>query len=128
MRIRMSGHGVEVNTVLRKRVQRRLQFALSRFSNRIRAVAVRLSDIGGDRGGADRSCRIIVHLSPTGTIMIEDRDPDHSVAIDRAADRAGRAVARELRRRWEVRRRATLRGNDAQFRLRGASWAFSHRS
>ncbi|HOW69988.1 MAG TPA: HPF/RaiA family ribosome-associated protein [Phycisphaerae bacterium] len=128
MRITIHGQGVDLDRSLKEHIRRRLQFAMSRFSTRVREVVVRLADINGDRGGADRSCRIMVHLSPTGTIMIEDCDVDHLVAIDRAADRAGRAVARELRRRWEVRRRATLRGNDEPFRLRGASRVFSHRN
>lgn len=109
MRIVIHGHGIEVERFIRDYVQRRLQFALARFSTRIRAVAVRLADVNGDRGGIDRSCRIMAHLIPRGRIVIEDLDADLFAVIDRAADRTGRAVARELRRRWDVRRRTASR-------------------
>jgi len=126
MRVMIYGHGIEANYSLRDYVQRRLLFAFARFSTRIRKIGVRLHDVNGDRGGTDQCCRIMVRLIPTGTIVIEDIDEDLFTAIDRAADRAGRAVARELRRRWEVRRRAASRSRDAWLRQRMESWAFSH--
>lgn len=128
MRVTIHGRGVELDRSLREHVQRRLHFALSRFSTRIRQVAVRLADINGDRGGVDRSCRIMVYLAPSGVVVIEDKDADPRAVTDRAADRAGRTVARELRRRWEVRRRAAPREDDERFRPGGASWVFSRGS
>ncbi len=126
MRVVIHGQDMDVDRSLKEYVQRRLQFALARFSTRIREVAARLADVNGDRGGRDRSCRFMVHLIPTGTIVIEDVDADPFVVIDRAADRAGWAVARELRRRWEVRRRTAWRDYDRRLWQRSESWAFGH--
>lgn len=124
MRVVIHGQGVDMDRFTREYVQRRLQFALARFSTRIREVGVRLVDVNGDRGGTDQYCRILAHMIPSGTIVIEDMDANPLAAIDRAADRAGRAVARELRRRWEPKRRAALRG---RLRRRGESRAYRQR-
>lgn len=107
MRINIVQQGVELGPDMKDHVERRIQFALSRFATRIREVGVRLADVNGNRGGIDQHCRIIVQLIPKAKIVIEDIGADHREVIDRAADRAGRAVARELRRRWETRRRAS---------------------
>jgi hypothetical protein len=81
-------------------LRRRLEFALGRFSARLRQVSARVADVNGPRGGIDKSCVITLHLERWARpIVIEDVDVDPMVAIDRAADRAGRAVARVLARR-----------------------------
>ncbi len=82
---------------------RRLQFALGRFGERIREVRVRLSDVNGTRGGVDKECRIDVRGERSLSVLVDDVDSDIRVAINRAADRAGRSIARaleRLRRGW----------------------------
>jgi putative sigma-54 modulation protein len=78
-------------------VARRLRFALGRFDHELRRVTVRLGDINGPRGGVDKSCRVQLHAAGR-SIAIEDCDPDLYVAIDRAAERARRAVDRAVSR------------------------------
>lgn len=81
-------------------LRRRLEFALGRFSERVLRVSARVADLNGPRGGIDKSCVITLHLQQSGRpIVIEDVDVDPFVAIDRAADRAGRTVARAVARR-----------------------------
>jgi hypothetical protein len=77
--------------------RRRLEFALGRFGGRIRSVTVRLGDVNGPRGGVDKRCLVTIRLDASKRlVVIEDADADAVVAIDRAADRASRAVARVL--------------------------------
>ena len=84
----------EALTVL---ARRRLVFALGRFGPRVRSLAVRLKDVNGPKGGVDKVCLIAVRLTePRSEIVVEDGDADAAVAIDRAVDRAGRAVARAV--------------------------------
>ena len=88
---------------------RRLAFALARFSGRVRALKVRLTDLNGPRGGLDKHCLVAVHLQwPRRVIVIEDVDADGGVAITRAAERAGRAVSRAIQaaREWRTPKRA----------------------
>jgi putative sigma-54 modulation protein len=104
MRVNVYGHNLELNADLREHAGRRIQFALARFSRRIREVKVRLTDVNANRGGPDKLCRIVARLIPTGTVVVEDVDVSAYAAVALAAERAGRSVARELRRRLELRR------------------------
>jgi hypothetical protein len=80
-------------------LRRRLEFALGRFGARVERVSARVADVNGPRGGIDKSCVITLHLQRSARpIVIEDVDVDPMVVIDRAADRAGRAVARAVAR------------------------------
>jgi hypothetical protein len=78
-------------------VRERLEFALGRFSGRVRSLSVRCTDVNGPRGGHDKKCRIHVRLEhPSRTILIEDIDVDPATVIRRAALRTARTVARAI--------------------------------
>jgi len=83
---------------LRERLERRLGFALGRFGSRVRAVWARLSDENGPRGGIDKCCKLRLRGEELGPLTVEASDSDLGAAIDRAADRLGRAVARVVER------------------------------
>ncbi|HWI19449.1 MAG TPA: HPF/RaiA family ribosome-associated protein [Vicinamibacterales bacterium] len=90
--------GADVPAAVAERARRRVQFALDRFSSRVRAVRVRITDINGPRGGIDKQCIVAVRLQhPTRLMLIEHIAADFGEAVDRAADRAGRSVARVAR-------------------------------
>jgi ribosome-associated translation inhibitor RaiA len=59
---------------------------------------VRLSDINGPHGGADKRCHLQVMLNGLPDVVVEDTEADLYIAIDRATDRAGRTVVRKLNR------------------------------
>jgi hypothetical protein len=85
-------------------VERRLRFALTRFSGRIGRVSVFLADQNGPRGGIDKTCRIVVRLREGGDVIAEVSDVDWEVAVDRATTRIGHSTGRELARRRAGRR------------------------
>jgi ribosomal subunit interface protein len=95
---------LEVDEALRVHVDRRLRFALGRFGERIAKVTVRFEDANGARGGVDKQCHIDISLRPSGNVLVEDIDADLHAVVDRAADRAARAVDRDLQRRRDARR------------------------
>jgi ribosome-associated translation inhibitor RaiA len=103
MRLHIRGKNFRVNDDLREHMRLRLGFALGRFGQRIREVTASLADVNGPRGGLDKQCRIVVRLLPSGKVTIEETALDFMAATARAADRAGRAVGRELERRREAR-------------------------
>lgn len=82
----------------RRQVERRLLFALGRFAQHLGRVQVWLGDVNGPRGGVDKTCRIVAHVRGVGQVVIEDADAVLPAAVARAAERAGRAVARALER------------------------------
>jgi hypothetical protein len=82
---------------LSRLTRRRFEFALGRFSSRVRSVVVRIVDLNGPRGGVDKRCRATIHLqSSNREIVVEDVDADAAIAVDRAAARAARTVARAM--------------------------------
>lgn len=92
----------ESTGAIKSHAERRLRFALGRFARQIRRIRIRLSDLNGPRGGADKSCVIDVTLNRHRPVVIEDVDMDLYVAIDRAADRAARVVSRLIKRRRDL--------------------------
>jgi putative sigma-54 modulation protein len=88
----------ELSGKLQTHVERRIHFALSRFSHRINRVSVRLADAERTRGGEEGSCSIEVCLRPTGRVRVQHRDKRIYAAVDQACDRAGQVMARELER------------------------------
>lgn len=98
MQIVIQSSGLELTDSLRAYVKRRLQFALGWALTQ--RLVVWLSDINGPRGGRDKRCKIQVSL-PNGrkSVLIQDTEEDLYAAIDRAAERADRAVSRQLARR-----------------------------
>ena len=98
MRIDIQARGFDLTEGLREHTARRLQFALGWSNHDVRSVTVRLFDINGPRGGEDKRCRIQVAFPGTPNVLIEDTAADLYVAIDRATDRAERAVTRRLER------------------------------
>lgn len=98
MHIDIHTHAFRLTPGLREHVEKQLAFALSHAGDSIIRLTVRLSDINGPRGGVDKRCLIEARLKQTPALVIEDVDTDLYVAIDRAAERAGRTLARRLAR------------------------------
>ena len=98
MKIDIRGHRMELTDALRAHIERRLRFALGRFGARITAVTVTVEDLNGPRGGVDKQCRITVALASAGHLRVEVSDTEVTPAVDQAAARIGRTVAREFER------------------------------
>ena len=98
MQIDVQALGFELTPALRTHTERRLHFALGRSNSQVSRLWVRLSDLNGPRGGEDKRCHVRITLIGAPEVVIEDTEADLYVAIDRAADRAGRTVARRLER------------------------------
>jgi hypothetical protein len=94
MRIDVQALGFSLTAPLLDHTRRRLRFALARAGDRIKRVEVRLGDRNGPRGGADKFCRMRVVLEHAPSVLIEDVGADLYAVIGRAAERAGRNVAR----------------------------------
>lgn len=96
MNIAIQSSGLVLTEGLRAYVHRRLKTSLGWALTR--RLAVWLSDINGPRGGRDKRCKIQISLDHGKTIVIEDTEEDLYAAIDLAADRADRALARQMAR------------------------------
>lgn len=99
MQLDIRRQGIEINDEAKARLERRLDFALGRLSRHVTRIWVHLADENGQRGGIDKRCRILVRLQHLPDVLVEDRDADLPALIDRAVNRAGLAVRRELSKR-----------------------------
>ena len=106
MQIDVRARGFSMTDALRRYAERRLRFALGRCGGQIHRSVMRLSDTNGPRGGSDKRCHLQVVLAGLPDVVVEDTEGDLYVAIDRAADRAGRTVVRRLGRRQTLLRQA----------------------
>lgn len=106
MRTDIKGSGFPITTALMDYTERRMRFALTRSSDRIVRVAVLVGDSNGPRGGEDKFCRIQIHLKRAPQVLIEDIGAELYAVIDRAAERAGRNVAKRVDRLMESIREA----------------------
>jgi putative sigma-54 modulation protein len=86
----------EVSGGLREHVIRRIHFQLSRFGRQISSVTVRVGDVNGPRGGADKRCRVALRGPGLGSIAFEEQSGDACSAVEVALERAARSVGREL--------------------------------
>jgi len=99
MKIDIETSNFPLTEALHSHAERRLRSAVTRCGERIRKVAMRLSDVNGPRGGADKRCRLQVALAGLPAVVVEDTQADLYVAIDRATGRARRALVRRIKRR-----------------------------
>ena len=113
MNMQISAKHLTVNPTLLDIIERRLHFALGRFSGTIHSVAVNMRDENGPRGGVDKACRIIVKIRGVEDVIVEGRGHSLQAVVNRTADRAGRAVARAIalrRKKPVVRASGEMRG------------------
>jgi ribosomal subunit interface protein len=109
MQIEVQARNFSLTQALHGYVRRRIGFALSARHPHIERIQVLLCDVNGPRGGRDKRCQVRVALPGQATVVIEDIESNLYRAIDRAADRTSRTVARRLERQRDKSRAAPLK-------------------
>lgn len=89
--------GVAEAEALRDLLDVRLRLALGRHRARLGRLVVLLQG-GREQGGIDKSCRIRAQIRGVGDVHGMVVDSDWRVAVERAAQRIGQSVAREIDR------------------------------
>ena len=112
METKIVARKIAMGAELRAYVARRLGFALDRSGNRVQSVTVRLADENGPRGGVDKCCSLQLALPGQPDLVVRSVAGDVRAAIDGAAHRAARALAR-LGRRLATQAVAAPRRNKA---------------
>ncbi len=99
MQVEINAQNLHLDPATEEHVERQMNFALGQFNSWITRVKVHLEDVNGNKRGIDKQCRILVGLKGGKTIKVQDLDANLTAAINRAADRVGQAVSREVDRR-----------------------------
>jgi len=98
MNIQIRAIGIPPTEALSAHIERRMAFALSRFYARMDRIVVRFSDLNGPKGGQDKVCQVGFTLRGMAPEIVEAKDADLYLAIDLAAAKAGRRMARLIER------------------------------
>ena len=98
MKVTIESRNFEVTDALRGFIRRRVQSAFQNRDEHIIAIGVKLDDINGPKGGADKRCLVHLVLPHLSDVVVEDTDVDLYVAISRAMSRAQRALGRRVSR------------------------------
>ncbi len=95
--------GIDASQSLRQYIEDRLEHALSHALDSIHFVTVRLTDLNGPlRGGRDKRCQIHLKLPGLPNVIVTEVGANITKAIDRATQRASRAVEKVLERANEI--------------------------
>lgn len=98
MEVEVQARGLSAAPFLRQHARQRMKSALGCFRYSVHTVSVRLGDINGPRGGADKLCRIVVRLKNSSLVVIEELGDDIFQVIDKVADRVHQSVSRQVGR------------------------------
>jgi len=109
MEIDIQSRGFSLTEALLGYSKKRALAAMAYTSDYVSRVVIRLSDINGPRGGADKCCHVQVALAGIPDVVVDDTEVDMYTAIDRALDRARRTVVRKINRQQTLlKQRETL--------------------
>ncbi|MBL8460011.1 HPF/RaiA family ribosome-associated protein [Zoogloea sp.] len=103
MEVQIKARGLPAAKNLRNHASRRIRAALGRFGHAVQSVTVRLSDINGPRGGADKLCRIVIQMK-SRSIVMEELGNDMRRVIDRLSERVQFNVSRQMEKISRVNR------------------------
>lgn len=102
MRIDLHCDGVEAAPGLKDYVARRMRFAVGKFRDHIQWARIKVADVNGPRGGADKRCVVQLKLRNLPDVVFAITQLDVRAAVDEAADRVSRVLAQRLRRSRKV--------------------------
>lgn len=98
MRIDLYCDGVEAAPGLRDYISQRMGFAIGRFREHIQWARVKVADVDGPRGGADKRCVVQLRLRNLPDVVFAITQLDVRSAVDQAAERVSRVLAQRVRR------------------------------
>ena len=98
MQIDIKPRNFSLTDAERNYAERRLRSSMTCCDDFIENIVMWLSHTNGPHGGVGKCCRVQVVLAGLPDLVIEDIEADMYIAIDRAADRAGRTLVRKLNR------------------------------
>lgn len=109
MQMDIHAHSFKLTSAIEKYAARRVEHAIGRATRSIQGIMVRLLHVNGERGGVDKTCRMVVWLRRGEPVIAEATDRDLYAAIDAASVKLRVALGRRLSRRRTLPREHTNR-------------------
>jgi ribosome-associated translation inhibitor RaiA len=108
MNVDIRFRGLAASESLREHAMRQAHHHLSRFGNVLADVAVRLADVNGPKGGADKRCHVTVRGPRIASCAHEEISADPYSAVDLALEHVAARVGRDLDRARSTRSRTAF--------------------
>ncbi len=96
MRIVIDSADVELDDATREYIERRLRFALTRYSQHIKTITLYVKSSHQQADRCDTLCKVCIKLIPADGVETEAGDAGIRRAVARAVDMASRAVKWKL--------------------------------
>jgi len=90
--------GFSLTNALEQYVSRCLDSAIGGMREDVGNLSIRLSDVNGPKGGADKCCRVRISIPRMSDVFVEDTQPDMYDAIVNASRKARQSLRRKLAR------------------------------
>ncbi len=103
MKVQVRLRGLDHSPSLVAYAMRRVHQHLSRFGRQVSGVTVRLVDVNGPKGGADKRCQVTVAGPRLGAVHLTETHHDLFAGVDLALDRLAQVIGRNLERAREPR-------------------------
>lgn len=107
-------HHLMIEQHHRDYVREKLGRKLGKFAPAIERIHVRFDDVNGEKGGADRVCKIQVSLRGMGSVIVEETSADPIAAFDLAEERVMVAIEHRLGRVRDGHVHAAMRAHEAE--------------
>ena len=96
MAIHIQSRGFNLTRSLERYIHRRCESTIGGRRENVQNLWVRLSDINGPRGGADKCCRVYLSVPHMADIFVQDTQSNMCAAVDNALDKAGQSLHHRL--------------------------------
>ncbi|MCC6932923.1 MAG: HPF/RaiA family ribosome-associated protein [Deltaproteobacteria bacterium] len=103
MKINIWSNNLKITDRVKFVAERRLNFALHAFKNKIRDVDVFLTDLKGAQDGRSRLCRLTINFKSSGHIIVNDHEKRFAMAITKAAERVKMTMSRKMDKKRDIR-------------------------
>jgi ribosome-associated translation inhibitor RaiA len=104
MNIHVQSRNVPIDDALRAMLTAQLNTAIGRRSRHVAGVVVSFTDINGERGGADKQCRVVISMPRHEPVVVTKTGEDLRALIDQVVASVTRAMRRRIERRRRLRR------------------------
>ena len=108
MEVQMVAKEFSLTQSLQHHLKKRVGLAFGRARSNVARIVVRLRDLNGPRGGADKLCQVSVVMPGRPQIIVSEVQQDMYHAIDSAIKRAAYRAMRLMRRQRPKGRDSTL--------------------
>lgn len=96
MKFSIASRKALMSRALAQHIAQKFRTALERFADRVRDIRIRIDDLNGSRGGADKRCRAVISLRSSGTLLVEAVSADAYAASAWTAEKCKFALARRV--------------------------------